>query len=579
MFQNYKSIICLDFEFRHDDGEALPNEVVCCVAKDLVTGKTWRLSGDQCRAFPVAPYPCGRESLFVCWNAVAELSCHMALGWGMPANVLDLMVCHMATVNGLSKKASLVEGLKYHGMGHLAENEKEEMRNLAMRGGPYSTNEMDDLLKYCETDVIALEQILPPVSREIAKLPNGLAGCLAWGRYMKAVTKMMVTGIPLDRRNYHRLLEGWQGVLRNLKNKAHDLYGVYQEGTFSFKALERLLCSAGIPWKRTTSGRLDDSSDYWKAQGKAYPKLKFLADVKRTLRSHSELKLTVGSDGRNRSSLFPFRTKTSRNAPSSNRFVMNCPSWMRAMVTPPEGRALVVSDYSAEEPWLMGVLAGDKAILDAYANEGDFYLNIARRMGLCDLLATRKTHPDLRGKIKVLVLAASYGMGTQSAATLMQTGESEAISLMRKFRQAHKTYFDWVKVKLDATWLDRSAHTRFGWPINVPPEPNERSFMNFPLQAHGADILRILCCDLTESGFSVCYPLHDAVGVEVDLGTEKEAVTEIESKMVNAAGWLGSDVPIQVESRIILPGRRYIDDDQAEQQWEEAMRALEEAGV
>jgi DNA polymerase I-like protein with 3'-5' exonuclease and polymerase domains len=225
------------------------------------------------------------------------------------------------------------------------------------------------------------------------------------------------------------------------------------------------------------------------------------------------------------------------------------------------------------------VLAGDKAILDAYANEGDFYLNIARRMGLCDLEATRKTHPDLRGKIKVLVLAASYGMGTQSAATLMQTGESEAISLMRKFRQAHKTYFDWVKVKLDATWLDRSAHTRFGWPINVPPEPNERSFMNFPLQAHGADILRILCCDLTENGFSVCYPLHDAVGVEVDLGTEKEAVTEIESKMVNAAGWLGSDVPIQVESKIILPGQRYIDDDQAEQQWEEAMRALEEDGV
>ena len=49
MLQNYKSIICLDFEFRHDDGEALPNEVVCCVAKDLVTGKTWRFSGGQCR--------------------------------------------------------------------------------------------------------------------------------------------------------------------------------------------------------------------------------------------------------------------------------------------------------------------------------------------------------------------------------------------------------------------------------------------------------------------------------------------------------------------------------------------------
>ena len=117
-------------------------------------------------------------------------------------------------------------------------------------------------------------------------------------------------------------------------------------------------------------------------------------------------------------------------------------------------------------------------------------------------------------------------------------------------------------------------HTRFGWPVNVPSDPNERSFMNFPLQAHGADILRILCCELTELGYDVCFPLHDSVGVEVPLGFEEELLNEIEGKMVNAANYLGSEVPIQIDSKILRPGDRYLDSVSAEKEWNDVMGHL-----
>jgi hypothetical protein len=98
--------------------------------------------------------------------------------------------------------------------------------------------------------------------------------------------------------------------------------------------------------------------------------------------------------------------------------------------------------------------------------------------------------------------------------------------------------------------------------------------MNFPLQAHGADILRIVCCELTERGYNVCFPLHDSVGVEVPLGCENDAVIQIESIMIEAAGYLGTQVPIRVESKILRPGERYLDSPSAQTEWDSVMAQL-----
>jgi hypothetical protein len=64
------------------------------------------------------------------------------------------------------------------------------------------------------------------------------------------------------------------------------------------------------------------------------------------------------------------------------------------------------------------------------------------------------------------------------------------------------------------------------------------------------------------------------VGVEVPLGCENDAVIQIESIMIEAAGYLGTQVPIRVESKILRPGERYLDSPSAQAEWDSVMAQL-----
>jgi DNA polymerase I len=63
--------------------------------------------------------------------------------------------------------------------------EKEEMRTLILRGGPWATDEQIVILDYCETDVNALGELLPAMVGRI-DLPRALLR----GRYMAAAAAM-----------------------------------------------------------------------------------------------------------------------------------------------------------------------------------------------------------------------------------------------------------------------------------------------------------------------------------------------------------------------------------------------------
>ena len=64
------------------------------------------------------PYSVSDDSLFVAYYASAEASCHLALGWTMPAHVLDLFTEFRNATNGLSlpSGAGLLGALTYYGL-------------------------------------------------------------------------------------------------------------------------------------------------------------------------------------------------------------------------------------------------------------------------------------------------------------------------------------------------------------------------------------------------------------------------------------------------------------------------------
>ena len=91
----------------------------------------------------VPPRRTGTDSLFVAYFASAEIGCHLALGWPVPERVLDLYVEFRNQTNGLPtiSGAGLLGALAQYGLDGIGAGEKDEMRDLILRGGPWSDAE------------------------------------------------------------------------------------------------------------------------------------------------------------------------------------------------------------------------------------------------------------------------------------------------------------------------------------------------------------------------------------------------------------------------------------------------------
>jgi hypothetical protein len=106
------------------------------------------------------PYRTDQRTLLVAYYASAEVGCHLALGWPMPSNVLDLFVEYRVLTNSTTggPPATLLAAMAACGLAAIETQDKEAMRALAMRGGPYSCEERHALLEYCASDVDALSR-------------------------------------------------------------------------------------------------------------------------------------------------------------------------------------------------------------------------------------------------------------------------------------------------------------------------------------------------------------------------------------------------------------------------------------
>src|SRR5262249_54445992 len=235
----FAEIWLADFEFFCPDGHR--PRPICLVARELRSGRVirawlWGEPQSQC------PYPLGPDAQFVAYYASAELGCHLALGWPMPARIVDLYVEFWRRTSGLAvpNGRGLLGALAYHRLDALDATEKREMRELAMRGGPYTQAEQAALLDYRQGDVGSLARLLPAMATEI-DLPRALLR----GRYMAAVARMEWNGTPLDVETLARLRNNWEGVQGRLIAEINADYGVYEGRSFRADRFRDYLARAG----------------------------------------------------------------------------------------------------------------------------------------------------------------------------------------------------------------------------------------------------------------------------------------------------------------------------------------------
>src|SRR5262249_15536967 len=147
------------------------------------------------------------------------------------------------------------------------------------------------------------------------------------------------------------------------------------------------------------------------------------------------------------------------------------------------------------------------------------YLEFAKQAGAVPPTATKQTHAAIRDQYKACVLAVQYGMGAESLAARIGKTVSEARELLRAHHQVYTRFWKWSDGVACYASLKNHLYTVFGWWIRFDPDAkmNERSLRNFPMQANGAEMLRLACCLATERGISVCAPVHDAILIQAPL--------------------------------------------------------------
>lgn len=567
---NFNEIYLFDFEYSNNPGDN-PTPI-CLVLKELKTGKEKRIWIHNIGVQPPIELENSSKKLFVAYYASAEINCLISLNWPIPENILDLFIEFRNHTNGLNVKGNgLLDALEYFRISSIPFEEKEDMRNLALSGGPFSNKQQADLLSYCASDVYALEKLLKKMRLHI-DLPRALLR----GHYMKAVASMESTGIPIEVKKMEEIIESWPEIKEKLILEVDQHFGFFDGTTFKKENFSAWLTKKNISWPVTDKGNLELKEDTFRDMSKAHPELRSIHELRSTLSKFRLQDITVGSDSRNRCMLSAFRSVTSRNQPSNSRFIYGPATWVRNLIKPQKGYALGYFDWSQQEFGIAAALSKDKQMMEAYQS-GDPYLAFAKQAGAAPDDATKHSHKEVREQFKACVLAVQYGMGKKSLGVRINKSELFAKELLQLHKDTYPRFWEWSDSIENYAMINNKLQTTFGWTLHITEKTKLNTIRNFPMQANGAEMLRIACIMCVDSGIKICAPIHDAILVEIPLNKLGKTVKTVSKIMETASGIVLPGFNLKSEAKITEYPDNF-SDERGKEMWQRINKLINEHG-
>ncbi len=593
----YRSVWVIDTEFQQPDGE--PNIPVCLCAEEVYSGRRLELFFDQPQGNPFE----FEGSLFIGYNAAAEWKTFIALGWELPVNVLDLYFEYLNHINGIWRGnqslrkigTGLVDALAEFGEESLSHEEKSEEREYIIQWGiarpPGAAAEAHQrrILDYCWTDVEGtkklLAKMLPGIDREQALLR---------GDYSKAVAWFEHNGLPIDPL-YHEIQlhrsELQVHIAREVEAKYG--YGVFSiegrkkpKAVFKQKGFDGLVerLGYGEVWPTTPSG-LHYSTNDDEAFGpmcKLHRELEPLRQARKSVKVLGLAGTVLGKDNRNRATLWPFGTVSGRNNPKARQFILSRPHWVRNLIAPAEGRAIVHADIIAAEAGIAADLSGDPELIRIYQSGADQYLEFAKSAGAVPPDAVRdKNNAELesaRDLYKVALLAIQYGVGGRKLALNLGVPVWKAERIIAAHKRTYAAYWAWAEAQIERAYREGYVSTDFGWTMAVTADTPRNTLLNFPQQAGCAEILRLTSTLAVERGLgpTLCAPHHDALYLECGGDEASLIATQLEGCFRDACeAVLTGRVQLRLETGIVRYPDHYCDDD-GKEIWEMVVEFLEQ---
>jgi DNA polymerase-1 len=121
--------------------------------------------------------------------------------------------------------------------------------------------------------------------------------------------------------------------------------------------------------------------------------------------------------------------------------------------------------------------------------------------------------------------------------------------------------------------IERRMESVSGWPLYLSHSPNKRTLYNFPMQANGAECLRLAATRLCDAGIVPSMLIHDAVLLEVRDRAQITQAIEI-MKVASRDVCDGFEIGVGVD-QMLENGARYQDKRPvAKAMWATIMRVL-----
>ena len=545
--------------------EGDPLTPLCLVALELRTGRFVQLWQD--RLGPFAPYRLDTDALISGYMLGSEFGVHVAKGWGEPACALDAYVEFRHYVNDGSLKSedrekgfySIGGALRYFLEDEIDLTRKQDMRDRIIQGPPFSARERTDILAYCEDDVRALARLLPHIVPTIRSLPHAMLRA----KFQWAIAQQERRGVPLDGPLLARIRRHWHGMRLDLVTELDRPFGCYEvvggKPHWRKKRFADYIHHHRMSWPTLADGTLEATDEIFKEMSGKYPHIEPLRELRYSLSKLRLNDLAAGADGRNRTPLWAYGTKTARNAPGASKYVFGPAKWLRFLITPPIGRALAHRDCCQQEVRIAAVLSNDSALLQA-CESGDVYLGIAEQLGFLPESLNETERKAVRTLFKTVVLGIQYGLGFRSLAVRAGISLYEAAEILARLRARFRRFEDYAQNVRDHAGLHLEIRTPFDWRMQCPSGTNPRTIRNFPIQSTGSEILHVACILAERRGIEIVAPVHDAIMAEGPAGEIEELSRALAQLWGDAAAVVLQGYRLPTDCQIIRPGEHYFDD-------------------
>jgi DNA polymerase-1 len=458
-----------------------------------------------------------------------------------------------------------------HGLNAIAARYLNEEVDKTERLSNWEFELSDAQLQYAARDAAVLIPLRDRLIEKIRSLDLIQCAQLEFECVMPVVD-LELTGFYMDKRRWLEQLAIVETRRAELANELQEMLGegVAQASLFGpsraninldsqlqvTDALNRL----GIP--------LPDSTRNWKLQPLAaqYPvvaKLLEYRTMQKALTSygHNVIEFINPKTGRLHADFRQIGAPTGRFACTNPNIqqVPHAAEYRRCFMGHPEGRRLVIADYSQIELRILAEFSGDQGFIAAFNSGADLHRVTAAQVFN---VAQDQVTKEQRDFAKRLNFGVVYGIGAQRFAMMTGLSVTEAENVLRRYFATYRGLDTYLRESANRAVSDKQARTGSGRLVKFNFDASDRQQVsmtqrngkNAPIQGTSADILkralRLLNDELRNTSAKIVNIIHDEIVVEVDEGESIDVAQKVEHAMCVAGEEYVTTVPVKVESQI-----------------------------